>query len=188
MAKTISLREANQALARCIRAVESGREFIITRRGQPVARLSSMSDRRVLTPEQEAAVARMNQIMEEGWDIGAGPLDRDELHEFYSAVTRKRILLAPRAATLAETWLTAFPCTAASDSAVRRALTEASLGRASYWDALLIATAAEAGRRLILSEDMADGDILGEVEIHNPFARSGGLTERTRALLGSSIA
>ena len=81
MAKIISLREANQALARCIRAVESGQEFIITRRGQPVAKLSPMSGRRVLTPEQETAVARMREIMDNGWDIGAGPLNRDELHD-----------------------------------------------------------------------------------------------------------
>ena len=57
-------------------------------------------------------------------------------------------------------------------------------GRASYWDALLVATAAEAGCRLILTEDLADGTTLGGVAIHNPFAAAGGLTARTRALLG----
>jgi prevent-host-death family protein len=81
MIKSISLREANQTLARCIRAVESGQEFIITRRGQPVAKLSPMSDRRVLTPEQEAAVERSRARMEKGWPIDAGPLNRDELHD-----------------------------------------------------------------------------------------------------------
>jgi prevent-host-death family protein len=81
MSKTITLREANQTLARCIRAVESGQEFIITRRGRPVAKLLPMSAQRILTAEQEAAVARMLEIMGEGWDIGAGPLNRDELHD-----------------------------------------------------------------------------------------------------------
>jgi prevent-host-death family protein len=38
MSKTISLREANQALARCIRDVEAGAEYIITRNARPVAR------------------------------------------------------------------------------------------------------------------------------------------------------
>jgi prevent-host-death family protein len=81
MTKTVSLREANQAFARCIREVEAGEEFVITRNGKPVARLSPVSGRRVLTQEQEAAWERTKRRMEEGWNIGAGPLDRDSLHE-----------------------------------------------------------------------------------------------------------
>lgn len=81
MAKTITLREANQGFSRCIRAVEAGEEFVITRNGEPVARLVPVSGRRVLTPEQEAALARTRERMRTGWPIGAGPLDRDALHE-----------------------------------------------------------------------------------------------------------
>lgn len=81
MTRTVSLREANQSFARCIREVEAGEEFVITRNGKPVARLSPVSGRRVLTPEQEAAWERTKRRMEEGWNIGAGPLDRDSLHE-----------------------------------------------------------------------------------------------------------
>jgi prevent-host-death family protein len=81
MTKTLSLRDANQSFARCIREVEAGEEFVITRNGTPVARLLPISKRRVLTPQQEAAWKRLEAAMEEGWDIGAGPLDRDALHE-----------------------------------------------------------------------------------------------------------
>ena len=81
MTKTMTLREANQAFARCIREVEGGEEFVITRNGTPVARLSPVSQRRVLTPAQQAALERTLRRMEEGWDLGAGPLDRDSLHE-----------------------------------------------------------------------------------------------------------
>lgn len=81
MARTINLREANQAFARCIREVEAGEEFVITRNGQPVARLLPVAGRRVLSAEQEAALARTLARMEEGWPIGAGLLDRDALHE-----------------------------------------------------------------------------------------------------------
>jgi prevent-host-death family protein len=81
MTKTVTLREANQSFARCIREVESGEEFVITRNGTPVARLSPVSKRRVLTPEQQAAWERMKAAMDKGWDIGAGRLDRDALHE-----------------------------------------------------------------------------------------------------------
>ena len=81
MTKTLTLREANQTFARCIRAVEAGEEFVITRNGVPVARLSPVNGRKVLTPEQQAAYERMLKRMAEGWDIGAGPLDRDALYE-----------------------------------------------------------------------------------------------------------
>ncbi len=81
MTKMISLREANQAFSRCIREVEAGEEYVITRKGRPVARLVPVSHERMLTPEQEAARARALERMKKGWPIGAGPLDRDELYE-----------------------------------------------------------------------------------------------------------
>jgi len=81
MPKTVTLREANQSFARCIREVEAGEEFVITRNGTPVARLSPVGGKRVLTPEQQAAYERLKAAMEKGWDIGAGPLDRDSLYE-----------------------------------------------------------------------------------------------------------
>ena len=81
MSKTISLREANQAFSRCIREVEAGEEYVITRKGEPVARLVPISGRRILTPAQQSALARTRMRMEKGWPIGAGPLDRDSLHE-----------------------------------------------------------------------------------------------------------
>ena len=79
--RTITLREANQAFARCIREVEAGEEYVIARNGRPVARLVPVSGRRVLTPEQEATLSRTRARMEKGWPIGVGPLDRDALHE-----------------------------------------------------------------------------------------------------------
>jgi prevent-host-death family protein len=83
--KTITLREANQAFARCVREVEAGAEYLITRNGRPVARLvpATADQPRPLSPAQEAALARTRARMATGWPIGAGaaPLDRDALHE-----------------------------------------------------------------------------------------------------------
>jgi prevent-host-death family protein len=53
--KTISVEEAAANFERCIREVEAGEEYIITRDGQAVARLVPVH-------------------------IGFGPLDRDELY------------------------------------------------------------------------------------------------------------
>lgn len=103
--------------------------------------------------------------------------------EFFAAVSRKRIMPTDVAAARSADLLTAFRCVPASAIAIRTALADAVAGRASYWDALLIATAAEAGCSLILTEDLSDGGRLGGVEIHNPFGPDGGLTDRTRELL-----
>ena len=81
MSKTISLREANQAFSRCIREVEAGEEITITRRGEPVARLVPVRRQRILSPEQEAALARLQKTMEEGWPLNVGRFDRDELYD-----------------------------------------------------------------------------------------------------------
>jgi prevent-host-death family protein len=81
VSNTISLREANQRFARCIREVEAGAEYVITRNGRPVARLVPIGGRRILTAAQEAALARTLSRMTNGWPIGAGPLDREALHE-----------------------------------------------------------------------------------------------------------
>jgi predicted nucleic acid-binding protein len=89
--------------------------------------------------------------------------------EFYAAATRKRRMPPAEAAAQAADWLDLFPCLTTSPTAARVALLEAATGRASYWDALMIATAAEGGCRAILTEDMKDGAVLGGVRIVNPF-------------------
>ena len=81
MTKTVTLTDANEDFVRCIREVEAGEDVVITRDGTPVARISPISTQRVLTPKQQAAWERLKAAMERGWDIGAGPLDRDALHE-----------------------------------------------------------------------------------------------------------
>ena len=81
MSKVVTLREANQSFARCIRAGEAGEEFVITRNGTPVARLMPIANRRVLTAQQEAAWERTQARMREGWRVDTGKFDRDSLHE-----------------------------------------------------------------------------------------------------------
>ena len=62
MAEEISLREANQNLAKYVKAVERG-------------------ERRFLTPAQRAARRRALERMRRGWDLGGETFDRDPLHE-----------------------------------------------------------------------------------------------------------
>ncbi len=81
MSKTVTLRDANQNFARYVREVQAGEEIVITRRGQPVAKLSPVSGKRVLTPEQEAALERTRKRLEKGWPLGIGKVDRDSLYD-----------------------------------------------------------------------------------------------------------
>ena len=62
MRYTIGLREANHHLAKHIKAVEEGHEVIITRRGQPVARLTrDLGTDQTRDPKWQAAYERMLQ-------------------------------------------------------------------------------------------------------------------------------
>jgi len=81
MSKTISLRQANQAFSQCIREVQAGEEFTITRRGEPVARLVPVRRDRVLTAEQQKARAEALAIMKEGWPLNIRRFNRDELYD-----------------------------------------------------------------------------------------------------------
>jgi predicted nucleic acid-binding protein len=105
------------------------------------------------------------------------------MSEFYAVVTRKHGVAPALVAMQVRDWLSAFPSIAASEMAVRAALVAAVERRTAYWDALLIATAAEAGCTAILTEDMADGTVVDGVRIIHPFGADG-LTEAAAALLG----
>lgn len=82
-AKSVTAREANQQFSRILRDVEAGAEVLVTRRGQPVARIvpAQPPGERQLTPEQEAALERTRQRLENGWDLGGGKFNRDELYD-----------------------------------------------------------------------------------------------------------
>ena len=79
---TITAREANQQFAKLLRQVAQGKEFLVTLRGKPVARIAPAVDdgTRVPTPEQEAAWQR---ILATKWHLSSRdePFDRESLHE-----------------------------------------------------------------------------------------------------------
>jgi predicted nucleic acid-binding protein len=92
--------------------------------------------------------------------------------EFYAVVTRKNVMAPVEAGRVAGYWLDVFPSIAVSAGAVRAALLSAIDRRASYWDALLVATAAEGGCTAILTEDLTDGSTMHGARILNPFAEA----------------
>jgi predicted nucleic acid-binding protein len=109
-------------------------------------------------------------------------LTLQSISEFYAAATRKRLVPVTGVRDQALDWLSMFRIAAASASAVRTALDIAASGRASYWDALLVITAAEAGCTAILTEDLADDTTFAGVRVINPFAGTS-LSAAAEALL-----
>lgn len=91
------------------------------------------------------------------------------LGEFFFVVTRKGIAPAADAAAQVGDWLHVFPTAAANDAALRRALDTTRRSRLGFWDAMLLATACEAGCDVVLSEDLQDGMRLHGVTVRNPF-------------------
>ena len=100
-------------------------------------------------------------------------------------VLRRKLGRSPReAAQAARGVKTAFKNTFGPTSkAVDDALAELEAGRLSYWDALLLGAARDAGCDTMLSEDMQDGARLLSMHVVNPFDTNGGLSEGARRLL-----
>ncbi len=84
MADIISARDANHHFARVLAEVAAGKEFVVTRNGVPVARISperSAEGRRQLTQKQEHALADSLAWLRRGWNLRIGQLDRDRLYD-----------------------------------------------------------------------------------------------------------
>ncbi len=105
--------------------------------------------------------------------IVASCLTLQSVSEFFSACCRGRLVSPESAADMARAWLDMFPTVCATQAAARVALDHVLAGRASYWDALLVATAEEAGCSAILTENLGDGTTFGAMRIINPFGANG---------------
>jgi prevent-host-death family protein len=81
MTQYASLREVNQNLSHYVKLVEKGEEVIITRRGQPVARLAAVETANKLSEEQRLARERTQHRMQRGYSLGGGQFDRNASHE-----------------------------------------------------------------------------------------------------------
>ncbi|MBL0947255.1 PIN domain-containing protein [Brevundimonas sp.] len=89
------------------------------------------------------------------------------------------------AAQNARNLLHAFDTFPASERATEEALTHMATGRLSYWDALLIFSARDAGVTTLVTEDMQDTAVIGGVRILNPFAPDGSPSPALRELFGT---
>jgi len=103
------------------------------------------------------------------------------LGEFYVTITRKLVRpVAPTDARRMLDQLRRLPVVAIDTDDVARAVDGSQSWGISYWDALVIVSAAGAGCARILSEDLADGASYGGVRVENPFAPKHRVSEADR--------
>lgn len=99
------------------------------------------------------------------------------LAEFFHATTRKRLLEPARASAFVFDWLEVFEVTAADRHALVDAMNGVREHRLSFWDAVLWATARQAGCVALLTEDQQHGRYLGGVQFIDPFRPSDSLEQ-----------
>lgn len=106
-------------------------------------------------------------------DSGRGLLMLQSIGEFVSVATRKlkmdRLLVADEA----NSFLGSLPSVSYTETEIRAALNLMASGQFSFWDGVMIATAASNGCTVFISKDMHPGQRLGPLEIMSPFARDG---------------
>ncbi len=96
-------------------------------------------------------------------------LTLQSLGEFFNATTKKARLPPAKAGAFVEAWRRVFPVHGADEAALEDAMHAADRHRLAFWDAMIWATARQAGCRLLISEDMQDGWSLGGLLVVNPF-------------------
>ena len=98
-------------------------------------------------------------------------LTLQSLAEFFNVTARKLKLPLDRVEVHISDWRSVYPIFSANESCFENAIDIVRRHRLALWDAMLWATAREAGCKFLLSEDLHDGQTIGGVRIVNPFAR-----------------
>ncbi len=110
-------------------------------------------------------------------DIIAGLHDPDivlpaqVLGELFAVLTRKGRRSAEHARRSVLNWMDIYPVVETTAATLLDAMELAQAHRLSFWDSVILAAAAQAECRVLLSEDMHHGFIWRGVEIRNPFLR-----------------
>ncbi|HEY5343552.1 MAG TPA: PIN domain-containing protein [Solirubrobacteraceae bacterium] len=97
-------------------------------------------------------------------------LSTQVLSEFYVVVTRKlkQPLDAAQAAQAVD-WLSLLGVVTLDPALVKAAIQTSRSSQLSYWDGLIVASAAAGGCERLLTEDLNDGQVIGSVRVENPF-------------------
>jgi len=113
---------------------------------------------------------RAVSILSRLWENENGIVSVQVLQEFYVTVTRKiRDPLTPALARGVIKNYLAWQIAPNDPSTVLLASEIAERNQISFWDALIVASASNAGADKILSEDLNHGQVIEGIVIENPF-------------------
>ena len=110
------------------------------------------------------------QTLEDCWETGSGCLSIQVLHEFFVIATRKIAKpLDPSSARQIVADLGLWRCHVPEVGDLLQAIDLQQQYRLSFWDALVLQSAARLGCRRLISEDLSHGSTYGDVQVVNPF-------------------
>ncbi len=114
--------------------------------------------------------ARARELVKRLWRERIGVVSTQVLQELYVNVRRKASapVSAPEARALVEDYL-AWPLVVNDGATILQAVAIEERFGLSFWDALVVASAQEAGVEILWSEDLNDGQAYGSVVVRNPF-------------------
>lgn len=90
--------------------------------------------------------------------------------ELFALLIRKARRSVPAARATASEWADSYGTIGTSARVMRDGLELAATHRLALWDAVIVAAAAEADCRVLLTEDVRDGFTWRGVTLRNPFA------------------
>ncbi len=106
----------------------------------------------------------------QGLPPGAVVVPVQALGELFNVLVRKAKRPAANARTAVLTWRDAYALSETSAAVMVNATDLASDHQLSIWDSVVLSAAADAGCRLLLSEDLQEGFTWRGVTVTNPFA------------------
>lgn len=92
------------------------------------------------------------------------------LGELFQVLVRKAKRTPAQARNAILGWRDGFPLIETSEAAIVGAAELAATHRFSFWDGVVLASAAEGGCRLLISEDLQEGFTWNGVTVTNPFS------------------
>jgi predicted nucleic acid-binding protein len=114
------------------------------------------------------------KLVEQWWENGNGCLSIRVLQEFFVTVTRKIALpLEHHTARQLVSDLSHWRLQLPDAEDLLHAIDLQQMARLSFWDAMIVQSAARLGCRWLFSEDLNHGQKVGEVQIINPFILPG---------------
>ena len=130
-------------------------------------------DSNILVYAQDAGSAgkqrKSRDVITQLAQSGGGVISTQILQEFYVAATKK-LGVAPLAAKAILKTFGVFETVQVSPQLIQEAIDCSILNVLSYWDSLVLASAASAGCSTVYSEDLNAGQTVLGVRVENPLA------------------